>query len=59
MDVGLMIIFASYGWENMSDDQVWSEDLRLARQAPGLGFDVLWSAEHHFLTIRSAPTICS
>ena len=31
MDVGLMMIFASYGWENMSDDQVWEEELRLAR----------------------------
>jgi alkanesulfonate monooxygenase SsuD/methylene tetrahydromethanopterin reductase-like flavin-dependent oxidoreductase (luciferase family) len=40
-----MMIFASYGWENMSDDQVWNEDLRLARQAPGLGFDVLWSVD--------------
>src|SRR6266403_1627956 len=33
MDVGLMMIFASYGWENMSDDQVWDEDLRVADQA--------------------------
>jgi hypothetical protein len=23
MDVGLMMIFASYGWENIGDDQVW------------------------------------
>ena len=48
MDVGLMMIFASYGWDNIADDQVWDEDLRLARQAPVLGFDALWSAEHHF-----------
>jgi hypothetical protein len=33
MDVGLMMIFASYGWEGMSDRQVWDEDIRLARQA--------------------------
>src|ERR1700751_3906735 len=50
-----MMIFASYGWENMSDDQVWNEDLRLARQAPGLGFDVLWSAEHHFFDYSFCP----
>jgi alkanesulfonate monooxygenase SsuD/methylene tetrahydromethanopterin reductase-like flavin-dependent oxidoreductase (luciferase family) len=55
MDVGLMMIFASYGWENMGDDQVWEEDLRLARQAPGLGFDVLWSAEHHFFDYSFCP----
>jgi len=48
MGVGLMMIFASYGWDNIADDQVWDEDLRLARQAPVLGFDALWSAEHHF-----------
>jgi alkanesulfonate monooxygenase SsuD/methylene tetrahydromethanopterin reductase-like flavin-dependent oxidoreductase (luciferase family) len=48
MDIGLMMIFASYGWDNIADDQVWDEDLRLARQAPVLGFDALWSAEHHF-----------
>ena len=55
MDVGLMMIFASYGWENIGDDQVWDEDLRLARQAPGLGFDVLWSAEHHFFDYSFCP----
>ena len=44
MDVGLMMIFASYGWDNIADDQVWGEDLRLAHQ----GFDALWSAEHYF-----------
>jgi alkanesulfonate monooxygenase SsuD/methylene tetrahydromethanopterin reductase-like flavin-dependent oxidoreductase (luciferase family) len=48
MDVGLMMIFASYSWDNIGDDQVWDEDLRLAREAPALGFDALWSAEHHF-----------
>jgi alkanesulfonate monooxygenase SsuD/methylene tetrahydromethanopterin reductase-like flavin-dependent oxidoreductase (luciferase family) len=55
MDVGLMMIFASYGWEGMSDRQVWDEDLRLAKQAPGLGFDVLWSAEHHFFDYSFCP----
>jgi alkanesulfonate monooxygenase SsuD/methylene tetrahydromethanopterin reductase-like flavin-dependent oxidoreductase (luciferase family) len=55
MDVGLMMIFASYGWQNIGDDQVWEEDLRLARQAPDLGFDVLWSAEHHFFDYSFCP----
>src|SRR2546430_13590726 len=55
MDVGLMMIFSSYGWENIDDDEVWDEDLRLARQAPGLGFDVLWSAEHHFFDYSFCP----
>src|SRR5258708_12631404 len=55
MDVGLMMIFASYGWDNIADDQVWNEDLRLARQAPALGFDALWSAEHHFFDYSFCP----
>lgn len=55
MDVGLMMIFSSYGWENMSDKQVWDEDINLALQAPGLGFDVLWAAEHHFFDYSFCP----
>ena len=55
MDVGLMMIFASYGWDSIADDQVWDEDLRLARQAPALGFDALWSAEHHFFDYSFCP----
>ena len=25
MDVGMMMVFASYRWENINDDQVWDE----------------------------------
>jgi alkanesulfonate monooxygenase SsuD/methylene tetrahydromethanopterin reductase-like flavin-dependent oxidoreductase (luciferase family) len=55
MDVGMMMIFAAYGWQDISDDQVWDEELRLARQAADLGFDVLWSAEHHFFDYSFCP----
>jgi alkanesulfonate monooxygenase SsuD/methylene tetrahydromethanopterin reductase-like flavin-dependent oxidoreductase (luciferase family) len=55
MDVGMMMIFAAYGWENISDDQVWDEELRLARIAADSGFDVLWSAEHHFFDYSFCP----
>jgi hypothetical protein len=55
MDVGMMMIFAAYGWKNIDDDQVWDEELRLARQAADLGFDVLWSAEHHFFDYSFCP----
>ena len=47
MDVGLQMIFATYGWTDVSDEQAWDEELRLARLAADLGFDVLWSVEHH------------
>jgi alkanesulfonate monooxygenase SsuD/methylene tetrahydromethanopterin reductase-like flavin-dependent oxidoreductase (luciferase family) len=55
MDVGMMMIFSSYGWEGMPDDQVWGEELRLARVAADSGFDVLWSAEHHFFDYSFCP----
>lgn len=55
MDVGMMMIFSSYGWENISDDQVWNEDIQLAQLAADSGFDVLWSAEHHFFDYSFCP----
>ena len=55
MEVGLQMVFASYGWDNVSDEQVWDEELRLARLAADLGFDVLWSVEHHFNDYSFCP----
>lgn len=55
MDVGMMMVFASYGWDNCPDDQVWDEEIRLARLAADLGFDCLWSAEHHFADYSFVP----
>jgi alkanesulfonate monooxygenase SsuD/methylene tetrahydromethanopterin reductase-like flavin-dependent oxidoreductase (luciferase family) len=55
MDAGMMMVFASYGWDNLGDDQVWDEEIRLARLAADLGFDVLWSAEHHFYDYSFCP----
>src|SRR5262244_236559 len=55
MDVGLQMVFASYGWTNVSDEEVWDEELRLARLAADLGFDVLWSVEHHFNDYSFCP----
>ncbi len=55
MDVGMMMVFASYGWENTPDHQVWDEEIRLARLAADSGFDVLWSAEHHFFDYSFCP----
>ena len=55
MDVGMMMIFSSYGWENGSDDRMWQEELRLAELAADAGFDCLWSAEHHFNDYSFVP----
>ena len=55
MDVGMMMIFSSYGWEEGSDGQMWDEELRLAEIAADSGFDCLWSAEHHFNDYSFVP----
>jgi alkanesulfonate monooxygenase SsuD/methylene tetrahydromethanopterin reductase-like flavin-dependent oxidoreductase (luciferase family) len=55
MDVGIQMVFASYGWDGIGDAQVWDEELRLARLADELGFDVLWSVEHHFYDYSFCP----
>ena len=55
MDVGMMMIFSIYGWEEGTDGQMWEEELRLAEIAADLGFDCLWSAEHHFNDYSFAP----
>ena len=55
MDVGMMMIFSSYGWEDGSDGQMWEEELRLAEIAADSGFDCLWSAEHHFNDYSFVP----
>jgi alkanesulfonate monooxygenase SsuD/methylene tetrahydromethanopterin reductase-like flavin-dependent oxidoreductase (luciferase family) len=55
MDVGLQMVFASYGWTDVSDKQVWEEELRLARLAADSGFDALWSVEHHFNDYSFCP----
>jgi alkanesulfonate monooxygenase SsuD/methylene tetrahydromethanopterin reductase-like flavin-dependent oxidoreductase (luciferase family) len=55
MDVGLQMVFASYGWSGVSDEQVWDEEISLARLAADSGFDVLWSVEHHFNDYSFCP----
>jgi alkanesulfonate monooxygenase SsuD/methylene tetrahydromethanopterin reductase-like flavin-dependent oxidoreductase (luciferase family) len=56
MDVGLQLIFSSYGWdEGITDAQVYTEELKLARQAEALGFDAIWPVEHHFFDYSFCP----
>ena len=55
MDVGIQMIFSTYGWPGMSDREAWSEEIRLARLADELGFDAIWSVEHHFFDYSFCP----
>ena len=42
MQVGMMMVFASYGWEHCPDARVWDEEIRLAAdlrfRLPVVGF---------------------
>ncbi len=55
MDVGLMLVMSSYGWDEGSDAQMWDEELRLVEIAADSGFDSVWSAEHHFNDYSFVP----
>ena len=55
MDVGIMLVFSSYGWDEGSDAQMWEEELRLIEIAADSGFDSVWSAEHHFNDYSFVP----
>ena len=48
MDVGLQMVFATYGCSpDVTDQQCWDEELRIAAIAADGGFDCLWAVEHH------------
>ncbi len=55
MDVGILQVFASYGWSGVTDSQVYDEEIRLALLAEELGFDVVWLVEHHFFDYAFCP----
>ncbi len=56
MKVGTSVIFQSPG-DGTPDAAVWRDDLTLARQAEGLGFESIWSVEHHFTDYTMCPNV--
>ena len=55
MDIGLQMVFTGYGWDEISDQQVWDEELKIAEIAADSGFDCLWAVEHHFRDYAFCP----
>src|SRR3954447_7457136 len=56
MDVGVQMIFQSYGYpDDVSDGQVYDEEIELGVLADELGFDALWPVEHHFEDYSFCP----
>lgn len=56
MDVGAAVIFQNKDHAR-PDRAVYRDDLRLADLAEPLGFDSLWSVEHHFTDYTMCPDV--
>ena len=56
MHVGMSVIFQNPG-ERIPDQQMYQQELALALQAEGLGFDSVWSVEHHFTSYTMCPDV--
>ncbi len=56
MHVGMSAIFQAFGGDE-SDREVWQADLRLADLAEPLGFESIWSVEHHFTEYAMCPDV--
>jgi alkanesulfonate monooxygenase SsuD/methylene tetrahydromethanopterin reductase-like flavin-dependent oxidoreductase (luciferase family) len=54
MHVGMCAIFQNPG-QRISDREVYREDLRLIDMAEPLGYDSVWSVEHHFTDYTMCP----
>ena len=56
MHVGMASIFQNPG-QRRADHEVYREELRLADLAEPLGFDSIWSVEHHFTDYTMCPDV--
>ncbi len=55
MNVGLLMVFQSYGYQGVTDGEVVADEIRLAELADDLGFHSVWSVEHHFSDYSFCP----
>ena len=58
MHVGYGAVFQNPG-NALPDAEVYRNELRLAEMAEPLGFDSIWSVEHHFDDYTMSPTCCN
>ena len=56
MHVGMSSIFQGFGG-TLSDHEVWQADLHLADLAEPLGYQSIWSVEHHFTNYTMCPDV--
>jgi alkanesulfonate monooxygenase SsuD/methylene tetrahydromethanopterin reductase-like flavin-dependent oxidoreductase (luciferase family) len=56
MQVGVQMVFQSYGYPTeVTDSQVYDEEVALAEHADAVGLDSIWPVEHHFEDYSFCP----
>lgn len=55
MEVGMIQLMQSWGFEGLSDADVYEREVKLAVNADELGFDSVWVVEHHFEDYSFCP----
>ena len=56
MHVGYSAIFQNPG-QKLRDREVYKNEIRLAEMAEPLGFESIWSVEHHFTDYTMVPDV--
>ncbi|MFP6835191.1 MAG: LLM class flavin-dependent oxidoreductase, partial [Pseudomonadales bacterium] len=56
MHVGFAPLFQNLG-APMPDQEVYAQELAMARAAEPMGFDSVWSVEHHFTDYTMVPDV--
>ncbi len=54
MKVGVLLVFQNWH-ENLSDEEMFLNEIRLGEMAEALGYESVWSVEHHFDDYSMCP----
>ena len=54
MKVGVLLVFQNWH-EDLSDEEMFLAEIRLGEMAETLGYDSVWSVEHHFDDYSMCP----
>lgn len=57
MDVGMLSVFQAGLGQNLTDLEVYRNNLRICDLVEPLGFDSIWAAEHHFTDYTMCPSV--
>lgn len=55
MEIGIVQVMQSFGYNGITDADVYNDELKLALMADQLGYDHLWVVEHHFEDYSFCP----